>query len=240
MSILKSLFGAGIGWWLGGPIGAVIGLIISRITSFDESQPVASGDNRQNPDGFIASLLVLMAAVMKADGKILKSELDYVKTNLVRMLGENRAKQAILALRDIVAQDIPVRDVAFQVRVNLDYSSRLELLHLLFNLGKADGHLSPEELRVILQIASDMGVSAADSESIQNMFVDNLDAAYKVLEIDASASDDEIKKAYRKMAVRYHPDKVIHLGPEFQKTATQKFQKVNEAYEKLRKNRGFV
>ncbi len=238
MGLLGSLFGAGLGWWLGGPIGAILGLIFGHVTE-SRSSGAPSGDFRQNRDGFLASLLVLMAAVMKADGRIVRSELDFVKKSLVQSLGEERATQAIHALRDIVKQDIPVQEVALQIRVNLDYSARLELLHLLFNIGKADGVLTSDELRVILQIADAMGISSADTISIQNMFVDNAEAAYKVLEIESSASDDEIKKAYRKMAMRYHPDKVSHLGPEFQQGANEKFQKVNEAYEKLKKTRGF-
>ncbi len=237
MSILKTLFGAGIGWWLGGPIGAVLGVIFSKMIK-TESETIRTSDHRQDQNGFIAALLVLFAAVMKADGKILRSELDFVKLNLRQTLGEERAAQAVLALRDIIKQDIPIHDVALQIRVNLDYSSRLELLHMLFNLGLADGNLSDDEVKVILQIAYAMGISSADITSIQNMFVDSSDAAYKVLEIEPSATNDEIKKAYRKMAMRYHPDKVLHLGPEFQKTANEKFQKVNEAYEKLKKKRG--
>lgn len=238
MGLLGSLFGAGLGWWLGGPIGAILGFIFGHVTESRSSAALA-GDFRQNRDGFLASLLVLMAAVMKADGRIVRSELDFVKKSLLQSLGEERATQAIHALRDIVKQDIPVQEVALQIRVNLDYAARLELLHLLFNIGKADGVLSSEELSVIVQIAGAMGISSADTMSIQNMFVDNAEAAYKVLEIEASASDEEIKKAYRKMAMRYHPDKVSHLGPEFQKGANEKFQKVNEAYEKLKKLRGF-
>jgi DnaJ like chaperone protein len=70
------------------------------------------------------------------------------------------------------------------------------------------------------------------------MFYDNVEAAYKVLEISSSATNEEIKKAYRKMAVRFHPDKVSHLGPEFQKSANEKFARVNEAYNKIKKERG--
>lgn len=238
MGILGSLFGAGLGWWLGGPVGAVLGFFVGNITDSRSNAPQA-GDLRQDRDGFLAALLVLIAAVMKADGRIVRSELDFVKRSLLHSLGEERATQAIHALRDIVKQDIPVQEVALQIRVNLDYSARLELLHLLFNIGKADGVISDDELRVILQIAGAMGVSSADTLSIQNMFIENEDAAYKVLEIEPTASDDEIKKAYRKMAMRYHPDKVSHLGSEFQAGAHEKFQKVNAAYEKLKKKRGF-
>ena len=70
------------------------------------------------------------------------------------------------------------------------------------------------------------------------MFVKDGDAAYKILEIEKSTGDDEVKKAYRRMAMKYHPDKVHHLGPEYQKDAQEKFKKINEAYESVKKQRG--
>lgn len=64
-----------------------------------------------------------------------------------------------------------------------------------------------------------------------------MDSAYKILEIEPSATDSEIKKAYRKMAVKYHPDKVAHLGKEIQKTAEEKFKAVSDAYSEIKKKR---
>ena len=90
MGLLGSLFGAGIGWWLGGPIGAILGLIFGHVTE-SRTSTSSSGDFQQNRDGFLASLLVLIAAVMKADGRIVRSELDFVKRSLVQSLGEERA-----------------------------------------------------------------------------------------------------------------------------------------------------
>jgi DnaJ like chaperone protein len=83
-----------------------------------------------------------------------------------------------------------------------------------------------------------MGVSAVDFESVKNMFYRNPDSDYKILGIESSATDDEIKKAYRKMAVKYHPDKVASLGEEYVKGAQEKFQKIQEAYDNLKKLRG--
>jgi DnaJ like chaperone protein len=82
-----------------------------------------------------------------------------------------------------------------------------------------------------------MGIGIGDFESIQAMFVRNIDADYKILEIEPSASNDELKKAYRRMAMKYHPDKVSHLGNDFQKAAKDKFQKVSQAYENIKKER---
>ncbi len=70
------------------------------------------------------------------------------------------------------------------------------------------------------------------------MFVKDINSAYKVLEISPEATDDEVKAAYRKMAVKYHPDKVAHLGDDIQHAAKEKFQHLSAAYEEIKKQRG--
>ncbi|MBN2743814.1 MAG: TerB family tellurite resistance protein [Marinilabiliaceae bacterium] len=241
MGFLGSLIGATLGWWMGGPLGIIIRLIIGHVAQESSTASVLTDrddQSRQSVGGFVASLLVLMGAVMKADGKVVHSELEFVKRYLVRTLGADKAQEALLMLRDILKQEIPVRDICLQVRINLDYASRLQLLHLLVGLGMADGVLSRDELMLIRQIAFDLGISEADLGSLENMYVDDVQAAYKVLEIAENASDDDVKKAYRAMAVRFHPDKVEHLGEDFKKSANEKFQRVNEAFEKIKKARG--
>ena len=122
----------------------------------------------------------------------------------------------------------------------MDYSSRLQLLHLLFGVSASDTKIHPSELNLIEKISGYLGISSNDFLSIRNMFIPETDSAYKILEIDPSASNDEVKKAYRTMAMKYHPDKVSHLGEDFRKTADEKFKKVNEAYEKIKKERNIV
>jgi DnaJ like chaperone protein len=183
------------------------------------------------------SLLVLTAAVMKADGKVVKSELDYVKKFMVQNFGSASAQEAVKMLRDILKQSIPVNEVCRQIQMNMNYSARLQLLHFLFGIAQADGHVDEAERKVIERISAEMGIGNSDFESIQAMFVRNIDADYKILEIEPNASNDELKKAYRRMAMKYHPDKVSHLGNDFQKAAKDKFQKVSQAYENIKKER---
>ncbi len=233
----------GLGFVLSGPIGGLLGLglgwVIDSISD-DGGDSVQYRNTTQRND-FNVSLLVLIAAVMKADGRIVKAELDFVKQQMVNLLGINAAREAVRMLGDLVKQDIPVEDVCHQIRKNVDYSSRLQIIHLLYGISAVDGVFDSRELTVIGIIGRELGISQADLISIQSMFIkDNGDWAYKVLEIDASATNDEIKKAYREMAKRYHPDKVSHLGEEHAKIANEKFGKVNEAYEKIKKDRNIV
>ncbi len=242
MGMFGKWLGGGLGFVMGGPIGGLMGFLVGSMIDSTTEQS-ASGPSRQMRTAqgdFSMSLLVLVAAVMKADGKVVKSELDYVKQFFVRQFGEESSKEALHMLKDILKQDIPVRDICIQIGRNMDYSSRLQLLHLLFNISIADSMIHPLELELIGKISGALGVANNDFLSIKNMFIPETDSAYKILEIEPASTNDEVKKAYRRMAMKYHPDKVSHLGDEFRKTADEKFKKVNEAYDRIKKERNIV
>lgn len=238
----KWLWG-GLGWAVGGPIGAILGFALGAINeqqskTIEVSHSGGGGSIHSTPGDFGSALLVLCAALMKADNQLMKSELDYVKQFFTRQFGAEYTRERMLLLREILKQDIQIVPVCRQIGQHLNYSSRLELMHLLFGLANADKAVHESELRVLQTIAEQMGITMQDYNSIKAMFVKDKDALYKMLEVAEDASDDEIKKAFRRMAMKYHPDKIHHLGPEFQKDAQEKFRKVNEAYEEIKKQRG--
>jgi DnaJ like chaperone protein len=230
--------GGGLGWAFGGPLGAIIGFALGSAFGNNSNTEEYIGGTTQQRD-FNVSLLVLSAAVMKADGSVKKSELDYVKRFFLTNFGQERAEKYILMLREILKQDIQVYEVSQQIGRFMDYSSKLQLIHYLFGIASADGSTHENEVDVISIIAKYMGISSSDFQSIKAMFVQQVDSAYKILGIDSNATDEEVKKAYREMAKKYHPDKVAYLGEDVRKSAEQKLQEVNEAYEKIKKQRGF-
>ena len=236
--------GGGLGWFLGGPLGALFGYFVGSM--FDtpgqsSTRTYHRGRAYSTTAGdFAMSLLVLIAAVMKADGKVVKAELDYVKSFFVRQFGEETASEAILMLRDMLKKTIPVADVCRQIAGNMEYASRLQLLHMLYGVSASDGRQDNSETGMIDSIAGWLNISSKDKASIKNMFIPSTDGAYKILEIDSNVSDDELKKAYRRMARKYHPDAVSHLGEDFRLAAEEKFKKVNDAYEKIKKERNLI
>ena len=137
--------------------------------------------------------------------------------------------------KEILDQDYPLRDVCRQIQRSMDHPSRLELIHILYGLSAADGDVHEREIHVIQAIANYLNINKNDYESIKATFAKDSEAPYRILEIDPSASGQEVKKAYRKMATKYHPDKVSHLGKEMQDLAEEKFKAVNDAYQKIKK-----
>lgn len=238
--------GAALGWSFGGPIGAILGMALGSVVdgfSNGEARTYTrqkSGRRIQTQSGdFEISLLILSSIVIKADGKQDQRELDFVRQQIVGMYGKERANHAFKLFKEISKQDISARQVCLQIKQMMDHSARLQLLHFMFGIAKADGIVVESEVRSIHTIANYLGISARDFESIKAMFYSSSDNAYKILEVTKLATDNEIKKAYRKMAKKYHPDKVLHLGKEHQKGAEEKFRQVQEAYEQLQKERGF-
>ena len=231
MSMNKWLWG-GLGWALGGPIGAIMGYAIA---SMGESQR-QHGQTRGGDFG--AAMLVLFAAVMKADNQLRKTELEFVKRFFIENFGVQYTKERMTLLKKILKQDIDVKQICYQIKTHMDAPSKLQLIHILFGLSKADNEVHIDEINMIEQIATLIGVGTSDFESIKAMFVPNTEAAYKILGVTNTVTDKDVKLAYRKMASKYHPDKVAHLGDDFSKVAEEKFKSINDAYQKIKKERG--
>ncbi len=245
--------GGAVGWALGGPIGGVMGYWLGKMFSDDSlarddghqtmggKQPRGTrNQTRQTRSGdFALSMVVLSAAVMQADRRVLKSELDYVKQFFRTNFGQAQAEQLTLALREALKNPVDVRGVCMQIRANMPHAKRLLLLQYLYGIAQADRNVDLREVELIRRMASFLGVSDKDRASIEAPFHSDKPDPYTVLEIGHDASDADIKKAYRRLALKFHPDKVRDMGVAYAKQAETRFLEVQEAYESLKKIRGF-
>ncbi len=175
---------------------------------------------------------------MRADKRVLKSELNYVKSFLISQFGTVQAAQFVLMLRDILKQDIDTQGVSKQIARYMDYSSKLQLLHYLFGIVLADGHSHSEEILVVETIANYLGISSADYTSIRAMFIKDNQNNYAILNISPQASDEEVKKAYRRMALKHHPPTRLHIWIRYSGSGKRNFKKINEAYSAIKAERG--
>lgn len=249
----------GLGFAYGGPIGALIGFAVGSLLDSGAKLTTTRGSSRWEEQETYSrrgsgstsagrttvgdirvSMIVLIACVMKADGKLLKSELTYVKEFLMRNYGEEGAKEALQLLKDLLKKDIDPIPVCRQIAMNVNRSTRLEMMHMLLGLAHADGTFAAEEDAVLRRMAVAMGLSTAEYQSIAALFEQKTDPdwAYKALGITPSATDDEVKKAYKSMALRYHPDKVANAGEDVVREANEKLKQINEAYEEIKRVRG--
>lgn len=240
MNIRKQLLWGGLGWVLGGPIGAIIGYSLGSMkdqSNYSNNYFDSKSYPSTQPGDFMVSLLVLFGAVMKADRKMLKSELDFVKAFLAKEFNSKQVQDFMALFRDILKQDYPMSDVCKQIARSMDHPSRLELIHILFGLSLSDGNIHPNEEKLIHTISNYLNINKNDFSSIRAMFIKDIESDYKILEIPKSSTDEQVKKAYRKMAIKYHPDKVSHLGEEVKNLAEEKFKMVNQAYSNIKNSR---
>jgi len=239
--------GGGLGWALGGPIGGLVGFAVGAMLDHIHGPQDGASGQQQRTGGhahttggdLTMSLVVLIAAMMKVDGRVTQSELENVRRFFIRQFGTQQAAQLLVVLRDVLKREIPVPQVCAQIRQHMPHPVRLQLLHYLTGLAHADGTVHRAELDLLQRIAHDLGISEKDMGSFHAMFRKaDPSAAYSILEIPTTATDEEVKKAYRRMAMKFHPDKVSQLGEEVQKAASEKFKKVQEAYETIQRERG--
>ena len=256
MSFAKWILG-GLGWAVGGPVGAFIGYAVGSFFDTESGETKNIGDGQTQEGDFVVSLLVLSSAVMKADGKVLKSELNCVKEFLVKQYGETKAKDLLPILKQIMDQPAAnVQQVCIQIRRNMNIAERRVLLHYLFDIAQADGNISSSEQKILFTIGLYLGIPQSDIFSIYASYGYRSSSSsgrggrnssytrtasidhYTVLEVKKTATNDELKKAYRSMVKKFHPDKVANLGPAAVKEAEKRIKQINEAYEAIKKSRG--
>ncbi|MBO6187169.1 MAG: DnaJ domain-containing protein [Prevotella sp.] len=264
---LGKWIGGFLGFMSGGPIGALAGIILGGLFdtmldsvntpetqgTFDgqsgfESQTYSRQQARQGQrNSFLFSMLVLASYVIKADGRVMHSEMELVRNVLRQNFGEAARQQGNEILNRLFDEQKRVGASRFRQTVieccqqmarDMDYSHRLQLLNFLVLIAQADGRVDSAEVTAMKECAQWMQMSVDEVDSMLGLGKDDLDSAYRVLGVSPNATDDELKKAYRRLALEHHPDKVAALGDDVRKAAERKFQEINAAKERIWKARG--
>lgn len=256
----------GAGKWIGGilgfmamgPLGALAGFALgslldvsqSSTTNTYEDEPVSETGYAGQRDSFLFAMLVMASYIIKADGRVMHSEMEFVRQFLRINFGENAVIQGQQILLNLFEQrkqmdsqnpyafKNTIRECGAQIAANLSYEERLQLLNFLVNIAKSDGNVCNEEIEALREVAQCMGLSSKEVESMLNLGGNSLEQAYKVLEVEPTATNDEVRAAYRRLALKHHPDRVATLGEDIRKAAEEKFQKINNAKEQIFKARG--
>lgn len=215
-----------------------------------KGQAEAGNYDEGQRNSFLFSMLVMASYIIRADGRIMHSEMEYVRQFLRMNFGEEaviQGEQILLNLfeqrkqmerQNPMAFKNTIHECGAQIAANLPYEQRLQLLDFLVNIAKSDGSVCSEEIAALKEVAQCMELSPKEVESMLNLSGNSLEEAYKVLEIDPSATNEEVRTAYRRLALKHHPDRVATLGEDVKKAAEEKFQQINNAKERIYKARG--
>jgi DnaJ like chaperone protein len=240
--------GAIAGFAYRGIIGAIGGYLIgslidsmffSKKTSGSRSSIFTQQGQTVSPGDFELNLLSLCSIVIRADGSVSQDELDYVRRYFVQSYGKERANATFRTFNDVIKnREVDAQRICEYLVQRTRREVRLQIVHFLFGIAQADGRVSEKEVDQIAQIAGYLRLSRGEFESLKAMFFKSAESAYTILELDKSATDAEVKKAYRDMAKKYHPDKLQHMDEAYRQGAEEKFKNVQEAYETIQKERG--
>jgi len=247
--------GGYLGWSAFGPLGGILGFVVGAL--FDvatngngEGETLRLTDEQSQQgdrNSFFISMLVLSAYIVKADGKVMHSEMELVRGMLRQNFGEDAAQQGDQIMRRLFEEQDRIgigtyrqniQQACQQIVYHVDYSGRLQLLNFLVMIAQADGRVDQVEIEALKEVSMWMQMSPQEVDAMLHLEGHSLEDAYKVLGVSADATDEELKKAYRKLALEHHPDRVAKLGDDVRRAAEKKFQEINAAKDRIWKARG--
>ena len=263
MSWLGKFLGGAFGFLLGGPLGAILGVSVGHhfdlgMEDSDNRERLSPGDQHRIQMAFFTATFSVMGHLAKADGRVSPAEINLAKQIMdnMRLSGDMR-ETAIRLFQEGKNRDFPLHDVLAQFRRECPRRTNLirMFLEIQVQAAMADGDLNSTEDRMLINICRQLGIARFEYEQIKLQLLaqqrfyryssgrryqpttpqDSLADAYAVLGVRTTATDTEIKKAYRSLISQHHPDKLVAKGlPEEMMTlAKEKTQQIRKAYETI-------
>lgn len=236
MARYEKWLGAGIGWIAAGPLGGLLGFAAGKTLEPDTHQY----QNTANTSAFETNLIVLAAAIIMADGDAGNEELDFAREFFKTHFNPEHIDEKMAILNHCLRKTYDMRKACDDLRNSSQPSTRYQVVTFLYELALSDGTLSQPESTLLFIIAGWLNVNDVDFRKIKASF-ENYEQQnlYALLGVSPNASFEDIKAAYRRAVLEYHPDRNAGLNATEQKAKAERFLRVQEAYNKIRSDRGF-
>jgi DnaJ like chaperone protein len=250
------VIGGALGFMMGGPLGALLGSALGH--QFDGGMARGGGGIgarlERTQAAFFTATFSVMGHIAKADGRVSQHEIQAARSLMEQMrLDESQKQAAIELFQKGKEAGFPLDDVLTQFKS--ECHRQTTLLRMFFEIqvqaAMADGRMDPAESQVLRHVGRALGFDSAQIEQLIQFVsgasggqrasakVQPVSEAYKVLGVSPNASNDEIKKAYRRLTNQHHPDKLVAKGmpEEMIKIANEKTQEIRKAWERIRDHR---
>jgi DnaJ like chaperone protein len=189
---------------------------------------------------YVTHLVRVAAAVISVDKDITKEEMRVINNFLINMgFSEDYLNRVKDEFEKALYEEIFIPMECEEIRKFTKKSERLEFVRLLFIVATSDRSLKKEEEYIIEEIAFDLYLNDEEFRSIRGEFRPKYNSDYEILGVSETAKIDQIKQAYKRLVKKNHPDKFAHLGKELVASATERLKRINAAYSKIKKERGF-
>jgi DnaJ like chaperone protein len=265
VGLLGLLIGGPVGLVIGALIGHFLDRGVERVQSFNPFRPYRAGEREEVQEALLSAVFAIMGHLAKADGRVSEQEIGHAEAVMGRMqLNAEQRRKAQEQFRRGKMDDFPLDATVAEFRQRIRHRRHLILvfLEILLQSALADGRFNAAEEQILIRVAGGLGVPEAQFRQILNMLLaqaqfagagpgahgaggasarPSLHQAYQVLGVTESASDQEIKKAYRRLMSEHHPDKLASRGvpEEMIRMATEKTAEISKAYEMIKDARGF-
>jgi DnaJ like chaperone protein len=190
---------------------------------------------------FSRNLCTLFIELARCDGPVVREEIRTAREYFERDLQFDAAQLDIVRkqLKASMARPREVDAAARDCAEHLEPKDRLLVLSALYDVALADGGLQRSEQDCIRRIAVALGITEDDQRTMAQLHLGDGTAYFEALGLGPGATDQEVKTAFRRLAAEHHPDKASHLGARAQEAASRRFQDLRDAYDAIRKRRGF-
>ena len=258
MSWFGKIIGGTLGYAIGGPLGALVGIALGhhlgRQATANRGPDLDSQERTQI--SFFTATFSVMGAVAKADGQVTRDEIRFADRVMDEMeLTGDRRKLAVQFFNEGKKADFPLDEILAQLRSECRYSTHLitMFIEILMHAAFADGELHPRERTLLEHICVRLRLPVDELTRLEAMMraqghmrgspgpdALSTDDAYAILGVEETCPDADLKRAYRRMMSRHHPDKLVAKGlpEEMMRVATEKTREIKAAYDHLKRVRG--